>query len=73
MEYKKRLEEKIRLNLYMSIYNTEELINLLKEYHSKYGINADIKKDTLYDFMAIKELQEETFNNIKEDKGYGNN
>ena len=73
MEYKKRLEEKIKLNLYMSIYNTKELINLLKEYHSKYGINAKIKKDIFYEFMAIQELQEDAFNNLEEDKGYGNN
>lgn len=58
------LEEKMKLNLFMSIYNTEELINLIKEYQSKFGCDGDINTDMMHKFMMIRELQKETFDEL---------
>lgn len=57
-----QLEEKMKLNLFMSIYNTEEIINLIKEYQSKFGCDCDM----MHKFMMIREIQKETFDELNE-------
>ena len=56
------LEEKMKLNLFMSIYNTEELINLIKEYNSKFDEN----KVMLESLKIIRGWQEDRFNELNE-------
>lgn len=60
-----KLEEKMKLNLFMSIYNTEELINLVKEYHSKYDENGELKV-MLKSLKMIRRWQEDRFNELNE-------
>ena len=67
------LEEKMKLNLFMSIYNTDELIGLIKEYQAKFGCDGDINTDMMHKFMMIKELQKETFDMMNEERGNENN
>ena len=71
--YQINLEEKMKLNLFMSIYNTDELIGLIKEYQAKFGCDGDINTDMMHKFMMIKELQKETFDMMKEERGNENN
>lgn len=60
-----QLEEKMKLNLFMSIYNTEELINLVKEYHSKYDENGEFKV-WLKNLKMVRRWQEDRFNELNE-------
>lgn len=59
------LEEKMKLNLFMSIYNTDELINLVKEYQSKFDENGEFKV-MLKSLKMIRRWQEDRFNELNE-------
>jgi len=61
MNDKQMLEEKMKLNLFLSIHNTKELIDLIKEYHSKFGYDGFINMDERFKFEMIKGLQEQTY------------
>ena len=61
------LEEKMKLNLFMSIYNTEELINLIKEYQSKFDEHGEFKV-MLKSLKMIRRWQEDRFNELNEER-----
>ena len=64
-KYQINLEEKMKLNLFMSIYNTEELINLVKEYQSKFDDNGEFK--VMFESLkVIRGWQEDRFNELNE-------